>query len=113
MGRKIPRGTASSATPILRAVRSGAGALALLLVLGMPSQAVGQASFAPAVNYPTGIGPQAVALGDFNRDGKLDLVVANFSDQTVSVRLGDGAAASARPPASWWGATPGACSSLT
>ena len=34
--------------------------------------------------------PESVAVGDFNGDGKLDLAVANFYDNTVSILLGDG-----------------------
>jgi hypothetical protein len=34
--------------------------------------------------------PTSVAVGDFNGDGKLDLAVANFFGQTVSILLGDG-----------------------
>lgn len=35
------------------------------------------AGFAGAVRYAVGISPHAVAVGDFNGDGKLDLAVAN------------------------------------
>ena len=43
------------------------------------------------MDYPVGTGPYSVAVGDFNRDGKLDLVVANYpSVFTVSVLLGNG-----------------------
>jgi len=45
--------------------------------------------FAPAVNYPTGINPVGVAVGDFNQDGIPDLVTANASG-TVSILLGNG-----------------------
>ena len=34
--------------------------------------------------------PYSVTLADFNADGKLDLAVANDSDQTVSVLLNKG-----------------------
>ncbi|HXI26238.1 MAG TPA: FG-GAP-like repeat-containing protein, partial [Pyrinomonadaceae bacterium] len=52
-------------------------------------------SFAPASSYSVGLSPVAIAVGDFNRDGKQDLVTAN-SAQVVppnkfSVLLGDGA----------------------
>jgi hypothetical protein len=38
----------------------------------------------------TGSEPYAVAVGDFNGDGKLDLVVPNVSATTVSILLGNG-----------------------
>jgi len=51
----------------------------------------GDGTFQPHVDYPVGMGPYSVAVGDFNRDGKLDLVVANYpSVFTVSVLLGNG-----------------------
>src|SRR5262249_60385898 len=52
-------------------------------------------------NYPTGISPISVAIGDLNGDGRLDLVTANIGGDpnnlpdppppgTVSVLLGSG-----------------------
>ena len=41
-------------------------------------------------DYATGSSPDSVATADFNRDGKLDLAVANFSANTVSIFLGNG-----------------------
>ena len=46
--------------------------------------------FQPAVNYNAGVGPSAVARGDFNNDGKLDLVVANQTGNNVSILSGNG-----------------------
>jgi hypothetical protein len=46
-------------------------------------------SFSAAVNYPVGLNPNAVVTGDFNGDGRLDLAVANFSSNTVSILLGN------------------------
>lgn len=43
------------------------------------------ASFMPGQNVATGNYPHGVALGDFNQDGKADLVVAKGSSTTVSV----------------------------
>lgn len=51
----------------------------------------GDGTFQPHVDYAVGTGPYSVAVGDFNRDGKLDLVVANYAFvYTVSVLLGNG-----------------------
>jgi hypothetical protein len=46
--------------------------------------------FLEAPEYPTGTSPQAVAVGDFNGDGKLDVAVVNGNSNTVSVILGNG-----------------------
>lgn len=44
----------------------------------------------PTSSPGTGPGPVAVATGDFNNDGKLDLVSVNNSAGTVTVQLGNG-----------------------
>jgi hypothetical protein len=46
-------------------------------------------SFSPAVSYPVDLYPQAVATGLFNADTRLDLVVANYTGNSVSVLLGN------------------------
>src|SRR5205807_972548 len=46
-------------------------------------------SFSPAVSYPAGTSPQAVVTADFNGDGRLDLAVANYGSNTISVLLGN------------------------
>jgi hypothetical protein len=52
--------------------------------------------FLEAPQYPTGIAPQSVAVGDFNGDNKADLAVVNFctddacGQSSVSVLLGNG-----------------------
>jgi len=42
--------------------------------------------FGPAVSYPTGSQPRAVKSGDFNNDGCVDLVVANFDGTLTMLR---------------------------
>lgn len=44
-------------------------------------------TFLSPVNVAVGSNPRSVAVGDFNKDGRLDLAVANFGDDTVAVRL--------------------------
>jgi hypothetical protein len=52
----------------------------------------GHGNFTPASGSPIAVGnfPEAVATGDFNNDGFLDLAVANANDNTVSILLGNG-----------------------
>ena len=44
-------------------------------------------SFAAKQNFATGDGPASVTMGDMNGDGRLDLTVANYLANTVSVLL--------------------------
>ena len=63
----------------------------------------GDGTFALASGSPITVGsnPSSVVVGDFNRDGKLDLAVANNGSQTMSILLGNGSggfsSASAHP----------------
>jgi hypothetical protein len=50
----------------------------------------GDGSFAAPQQYAVGTSAQAIALGDFNGDGVLDIAVSNTADGTVSVLLGNG-----------------------
>ncbi len=46
-------------------------------------------TFLPKADFSTGLGPVAIATGDFNNDGAVDLAVVNQTDKTVSILLGD------------------------
>ena len=51
----------------------------------------GDGTFTAAAASPaTGHYPSAIAVGDFNGDGKADLAVANSNDNTVTILLGNG-----------------------
>jgi hypothetical protein len=55
----------------------------------------GDGTFQPAVSYPVAANPILVRLGDFDGDGKLDILVASESNTavaivSVSVLLGNG-----------------------
>ena len=53
----------------------------------------GQGTFGAHTNFGTGRAPVSVAIGDINEDGKLDLAVANYGSNTVSVLANTGAVA--------------------
>lgn len=70
--------------------------LVLLLVVGCTAGATvtRKASFRSASGSPVKIGvgdaPVSVVTGDFNKDGFLDLAIANSNDNTVTILLGHG-----------------------
>jgi FG-GAP-like repeat/PASTA domain/Dockerin type I domain/Divergent InlB B-repeat domain/FG-GAP repeat len=50
----------------------------------------GDGTFQSPVNYTVGTTPEAVAVGDFNGDGKPDIVVGNRNSNNISVLLNSG-----------------------
>jgi len=50
----------------------------------------GDGTFQPAVAYGTGNNPWSLGAGDFNHDGKLDVIFTNADASRVSVLLGNG-----------------------
>ena len=58
------------------------GSQITVLLGGNTSPATG--TFGTATPFNTGVKPSSVAKGDFNGDGKLDLAVANYTDDNVT-----------------------------
>ncbi|HXU38060.1 MAG TPA: FG-GAP-like repeat-containing protein [Blastocatellia bacterium] len=54
----------------------------------------------PGSPVSAGDGPQALAVADFNLDGKPDLAVAEFNTNNVTILLGNGMGAFSQPPGS-------------
>jgi VCBS repeat protein/flagellar hook capping protein FlgD len=71
--------------PDLAVANNGYGTHTVSVLLGN-----GDGTFQPRTAFRTGRYPICVAIGDVNRDGQADLVVANSDAITVSVLLGNG-----------------------
>ena len=69
--------------------------VSVLLNSTTPGAAI--ASFVPQQTFATGGGPLTVSAVDVNGDGKLDLIIANHNDTTVSVLLNTTAPGAALP----------------
>jgi hypothetical protein len=50
----------------------------------------GDGTFLPSINYSAGEQPLSVVAADFNRDGNLDLAVANSLSNYISILIGNG-----------------------
>jgi hypothetical protein len=90
---------AAGSNPVSVAVGdfSGDGIPNLVVANEIPSngtvsvlQGNGDGSFQAGRTFAAGSDPQSVAVGDFSRDGRLDLAVANYRGNNVSVLLGNG-----------------------
>ncbi len=79
--------------PDLAVPNNGAGTVSLLSDTTANGAMV--PSFAPQVTFAAGANPFAVAVGDFNGDGRPDLAVANLNSNTASVLLNTAAAGAA------------------
>jgi hypothetical protein len=58
----------------------------------------GNGTFQTHVDYTIGANAVAIATADVNADGKLDLISANYNDDTVSVLLGTGTGTFSKTP---------------
>jgi len=71
----------------------------------------GDGTFQAPVSYGAGTAPGSVTSGDFNGDGKPDLVVVNSNSNTVSVLLGNGDGTFQAPISYLAGASPSSVTS--
>jgi trimeric autotransporter adhesin len=71
--------------PDLIVANTGANLVAVMLNTTAPGSTT--LSFATYQIFATGSNPDAVAVADINGDGRPDIVVANFADNTISVLL--------------------------
>ncbi|HJQ70039.1 MAG TPA: FG-GAP-like repeat-containing protein [Blastocatellia bacterium] len=77
-------------TPLFACVAASL-AVSLVALAGInETPTPGLNNFATAVSFPVGAAPEALAVGDFNGDGRSDIAVANFDSDNVTVLLGLG-----------------------
>lgn len=97
----FPEGTRFGGNPtsITVADLNGDGKLDLVLANweALPSEFTvsvllgnGDGTFQASQDYLVGTNPRSAAVGDFNGDGKPDIVSANWHDNTISLLLGNG-----------------------
>ena len=68
-----------------------------LTIEQLETRALPSAIFPGTLAFPDGLGQFAVAAGDFNNDGNLDLAAANNSVGSISILLGNGTGAFSAP----------------
>ena len=68
------------------------GLILVLAAIGAPPALAQGGDFEQPVTSPEGAGtsPFSIAVGDFNRDSRRDLAVANLNSRDVTILLGDG-----------------------
>jgi len=84
-----------ASTPDLAVVNEGNDTVTVLLNNGS-----GGFTASPGSPFTVGDQPVSVAVGDFNGDGKTDLVITNSSDDTITELLGNGTGGFSQAPGS-------------
>jgi hypothetical protein len=78
-------------------VTAGLSSNVVSVRLNTTAPGAAMASFATKQDFGTGVFPEAVTLGDLNRDGRLDIAVATSNSGSVSVLLNTTAPGAATP----------------
>jgi hypothetical protein len=73
--------------PDLATANSGGASNNASILLNTTANGATTPTFAPKVDFITGLTPTSVSIGDINGDGKPDLAVANYSSYTASIFL--------------------------
>jgi len=81
--------------PDIAAANVGRASVSVLLNTTAPDSTT--TSFTASVDFTVGTAPEGIATTDINRDGKLDLCVANFGDGTASILLNKTAVGATAP----------------
>ena len=76
----------TAAVTVANSSPGGGASNAIFFEVTPSSSSIGLAGTA----FAAGISPSSAAVGDFNRDGKLDLAVANLVSNNISILLGKG-----------------------
>ncbi len=76
--------------PVTVKAMNGTLSTTATFTLTVTPPACSQGTFAGPTNVATGNYPNAMAIGDFNRDGIQDIVATNYNQSSVAVKLGNG-----------------------
>jgi len=89
---KVPPSATYAPITALNTVTSlGAYSRANFTPVFAPSKdSISLVDFAPHTDLSTGNNPQSVAISDIDGDGRADMIVANFADNTLSILLSNG-----------------------
>src|SRR5439155_2975574 len=84
----LPLVPSSFGGPVMRFLSAHLRLAAIVICLLIPSSLIASGFPKPLPKFPVGPLPAGVAVGDFNGDGKLDLVLVNQDHFTITAVLG-------------------------
>lgn len=87
---KVPAGAAYKPVTVTRGGLTGSGTYSFMTKF--PDGSVAATSFGQKTDFTSAANPEGIAIGDFNNDGKNDMVAANPSTNNISVFINSGIA---------------------